>query len=289
MIIVTGATGVLGAQVVQRLLERVPAEQVGVSVRDPGAAGELAARGVRVRHGDFAQPGTLAAAFEGATQVLVVSVNAIGPDAIARHRAAIDAAKAAGARRILYTSHQAAAPDSVFAPAVDHDATEQHLAQSGVAWTSLRNGFYANTVPMLLGGALETGELLAPADGPVSWTTRGDLAAAAAAILTDEGRYDGATPPLTPPQAVDLNGVAGMLSELTGRAIRRVVVDDDAWVAGLVAQGTPEPAARLMLGLFHAAHRGEFAATAPDLESLIGHRATSLRSVLAAEVTRISA
>src|SRR6478736_2854109 len=110
MIIVTGATGQLGSQIVQQLLERVPAAEVGVSVRDPGRAADLTAGGVRVRRGDFTDPDSLAHAFDGATQVLVVSANVVGEEAIAQHAAAIDAARTAGAQRILYTSHQAASP-----------------------------------------------------------------------------------------------------------------------------------------------------------------------------------
>nr|MBA2626283.1 SDR family NAD(P)-dependent oxidoreductase [Acidimicrobiia bacterium] len=127
------------------------------------------------------------------------------------------------AKRILYTSHQAAGSDSLFAPMPDHAATEMYLSRSGTPFTALRNGFYANTILRLIGPALATSEIVAPADGPVSWTTHADLAEAAAIILADEGRFDGATPPLTARDAVDLDGIAGMLSELTGRTIRRVV------------------------------------------------------------------
>ncbi|WP_410667517.1 SDR family oxidoreductase [Amycolatopsis sp. cmx-4-68] len=280
MIVITGGTGRFGAQVVEQLLRRVPAEQVGVSVREPGKAAGLAERGVRVRRGDFADPPSLAEAFEGATQVLVVSVDQLGEVAVAGHVAAVEAARDAGVKRVLYTSHQAAAEDSLFAAAPDHAATERHLAATGTPFTALRNGFYAGTVPMLLGPALETGELVAPADGPVSWTERADLAEAAAVILADEGRFDGPTPPLTAPVALDLEAVAEILTEVTGRAIRRVVVADDEWVASLTGHGVPAEQAELLLGMFHAARRGEFAATAPDLEDLLGRPATSLRSVL---------
>ena len=285
MIIITGATGQLGSQIVDSLLERVPAEQVGVSVRDPGRAVELAARGVRVRRGDFSDPGSLADAFAGATQVLIVSADATGGGAVAAHEAAIDAARSAGADRVLYTSHQAASADSLFAPMPDHAAAERHLAQAGASFTSLRNGFYASTVPFLLGQALSTGEIVAPADGPVSWTTRADLAEAAAVILADPGRFDGPTPPLTAADALDLAAVADLLTKLTGRTIRRTVADDDEWAAGLTAHGVPEAQAAMMLGLFRAARRGEFAATSPVLAELLGRPATPLSSVLERAVT----
>jgi uncharacterized protein YbjT (DUF2867 family) len=171
MIVITGATGQLGALIVASLLERVPAEEVGVSVGGPGRAAGLAERGVRVRRGDFSEPDSLADAFEGATQVLIVSANEVGESAVGAHAAAIDAARAAGAERILYTSHQGTSADSLFAPMREHAATEEYLAATGTPFTSLRNGFYATTVPFILGQALATGEIVAPADGPVSTST----------------------------------------------------------------------------------------------------------------------
>lgn len=277
MIVITGGTGKLGSRIVERLLGLVPAEQVAVSVRDVGRAGDL---GVRVRRGDFGDPQSLAEAFEGATQVLIVSANETGGKAVQSHVTAIDAALAAGAGRVLYTSHQGAAEDSLFAPMPDHAATEAYLAKTGGPFTLLRNGFYASTVPQLLGAALETGELVAPADGPVSWTAHADLAEAAAIILASDGSFEGPTPPLTAPVALDLTDVARILSELTGRTIRRVVADDEEWVQSLTGHGVPAPQARMLLGMFHASRRGEFATVDPELERLLGHPATSMRSVL---------
>jgi NAD(P)H dehydrogenase (quinone) len=280
MIIVTGATGQLGSRIAGHLLTRVPADQIGVSVRDPATAAALTARGVRVRRGDFTDPASLAAAFEGATQVLVVSAMVTGAAAVDVHAAAIDAAVQAGARRVLYTSHQAAGPGSLFAPMPDHAATERYLAGTGVAYTALRNGFYATSLPWMIGDALRTGEIVAPADGPVSWTMHEDLAEAAAMILAGEATFDGPTPPLTAPRALDLEDVAGLLGEISGRTIRRVVADDEEYAAGLVAAGVPAARAQMTLGLYRAARRGEFATTAPDLEKLLGRPATPITAVL---------
>lgn len=285
MIIVTGASGQLGRAVVDNLLARVPAEQVGVAVRDPGKVGDLAERGVRVRRGDFGDPATLERAFEGATSVLIVSVNEIGDAAVEAHRAAITAAADAGAKRVLYTSHMGASPSSTFAAAVDHAATEEALRACGIAFTALRNGFYASTVPMLLTGALVTGELRVPEDGAVAWTTRADLAEATARILADggfDGGFDGATPPLTGPEAVDLVEVAAIASELTGRRIRRVVVTDDEYRAEQIAAGMPERLANLMLGMFAASRHGDFGPAGPALADLLGRPAESIATHLRA-------
>jgi len=153
VIIVSGANGKLGRAVVRRLLDRVGPERIGVCVRDPERARALAERGVRVRQGDFADERSLAHAFEGASRVLVVSVDASGETALRLHETAVNAAGKAGAERVVYTSHMGANPSSPFAPMVDHAATEVVLRNSGLAFTSLRNGFYAATTVMLLGGA----------------------------------------------------------------------------------------------------------------------------------------
>jgi uncharacterized protein YbjT (DUF2867 family) len=153
-----------------------------------------------------------------------------------------------------------------------------------VAFTSLRNGFYATTALQLLGDALETGELAAPEDGPVAWTAHPDLAEAAALALAGES-LDGVTPALTASEATDLDGVAAIASELTGRPIRRVVVPDAEYRAGLVARGVPEPAAGMLLGLFAASRHGEFARVDPALSRLIGRPPMTLRDVMRAAIS----
>lgn len=281
MIVVTGAAGKLGRQVVEHLLNRIPADQIGVSVRDPTQARELEQRGVRVRRGDFGEPASLAHAFEGATRVLVVSAGALGETAIRMNTAAIDAAKAAGARHIFYTSHVGANPDSPFLPQPTHAAIEATLLELDVPTTALRNGFYAGFAPSLLGDALETGELRAPEDGPISFTTHADLAEGAAVALTHEG-LDDEVLALTVVEAVDLTDIAAIASEITGRPIRRVVVSDDEHRAGLVAQGLPDVRVAMALGLFEASRLGQFARVDPTLARLLGRPPTPMRDVLRA-------
>ncbi|HEY1702545.1 MAG TPA: SDR family NAD(P)-dependent oxidoreductase, partial [Trebonia sp.] len=191
-----------------------------------------------------------------------------------------ETAVAAGARRILYTGHQHTGLESPFFPARHHAATEALLADSGVAWTSLRNGFYAHSLDWLLGPWRETGVIATPADGPVSWTSRADEAEAAAVILAGERHFDGPVT-LTATATQTFAEIAGTASELTGRDIPRVVLDDEEWVAGQIAHGTPEPMARLLLGFFHAAREGRFAVTDPLLADLLGREPRTVRDLLA--------
>ncbi|MFD4539654.1 NAD(P)H-binding protein [Streptomyces bauhiniae] len=280
MIIVTGATGRLGRQTVEHLLHRVPADRVGVSVRDPKKAEDFAARGVRVREGSFTDPGSLAHAFEGATQVLIVSVDRFGEEAVQQHRTAIEAAVKAGARRVLYTSHMGASPASHFQACRDHAATEEILRTSGVPYTALRNGFYAAGALQFLGPALDSGQVALPEDGPVSWTAHADLAEAAAAILADEGRYDGPTPPLTAPRSLTFADLAALATGITGRPFTRTTVPDDAFRRHLAEAGLPADRVDGLLGVFTAARAGEFAAQDPALTTLIGRAPIELEAVL---------
>ncbi|BCJ49173.1 hypothetical protein Asp14428_06480 [Actinoplanes sp. NBRC 14428] len=165
MIVITGATGALNGATVGHLLGLVPATDLAVVARDVSKAQHFAELGVAVRHGDYADPRSLPDAFAGADQLLLVSSNDPGADAVSLHRAAIDAAVTAGVGRILYTSHQNADPASPFKPGRDHAATERLLAGSGVAWTALRNGFYLHSIDWLAGPWRETGVITVPGTG----------------------------------------------------------------------------------------------------------------------------
>jgi len=279
MLVVTGATGALNGATVDHLIARMPASEIVVAVRDPAKARRFTDLGVAVRRGDYADPGSLPGAFEGADQLLLVSSSDPGADAVSLHRAAIDAAVTAGVGRVLYTSHQGAAPNSPFGPGRDHAATEQALDDSGLAWTSLRNGFYAHSLHWLTGPWRETGVITIPADGPVSWTAREDAAEAAAVILASGGAYDGPTT-LTASEAPTFHDVAVIAAELTGRPIACEVIDPDAWIAAQIAAGRPEFVARFTLGMYQAASQGYFAGTDPLLGALLERGPSTVRDAL---------
>ena len=286
LIVVTGATGQLGRAIVQGLLARVPVDQVVASVRKPAKASSLATAGVHVRTGDFNGPHSLDAVFAGATQVLIVSADKLGEEALQLHRNAIGAAVRGGACRILYTSHMGARAGSPFAPADQHAGTEADLEASGAAFTALRHGFYAESCLHMIGDGLKAGELRTPEDGPVSWTARADLAEADAAILVQKRQWNGITPPLTASQAVTMAEVAAIASDVTGREVRHVTVSDAKWRDARIAAGVPAIYAEMLLGTFRAARRGDFAATDRTLEALLGRPPLTLRDVLIAATAR---
>ncbi|MFE9287585.1 NAD(P)H-binding protein [Streptomyces olivaceus] len=281
MIVVTGATGGLGGATVEHLLTRVPADRIAVSVRDPAKARHLADRGVRVRQGSYEEPAALRESFAGAEQVLVVSGNDPAADMVGLHRNAVEAAVGAGARRIVYTSQQGAVPGNPYLPSEFHIATEAILAASGTAWTALRNGAYG-PLDQVLGHWQPTGEIVQPEDGPVPYTDRDDIAEATAALLAGDRAIDGPVT-LAAPDAVTFDDLAKIASDLTGRTVRRVVVDDEQWVADQIANGIPEPTARLILSWHQAGRAGYFAETGPLLAELLGREPRSAADRLAAQ------
>jgi uncharacterized protein YbjT (DUF2867 family) len=282
MIVITGATGPLNGTTAEHLLDRLPTGDVAVAVRDPAKARRFADRDVEVRRCDYADPASLPAAFAGADQLLLVSSSDPGADAVGLHAAAIDAAVAAGVGRILYTSHQGAALDSPFTPARGHAATERLLADSGVPWTALRNGFYAHSLDMLMGPWRETGTVVVPADGPVSWTAREDAAEAAAVVLATGMAVDGPMT-LTARAAPTFAEVVDIAATIVGRPVGLEVVDPDEWVAAQVEAGRPEFLARFTLGIFLAAQEGFFAGTDRQLAAILGREPRTVADVLADE------
>jgi NAD(P)H dehydrogenase (quinone) len=281
MIVVTGGNGKFGRGVVERLLELLPAERIAVSVREPERAADLAARGVSVRRGDYGDPASLAAAFAGAERLLLVSASVTGPERVRLHRNAVDGAKAAGVPHILYTSIVAPDPASAFAPTADHVATEEHIRASGLRWTFVRNSLYMESVPALVGGALAGGAVEGPADGPIAWAARADLAEATANLLAAGGHLDEALE-LTGGEAVDLTALAAIVGRLTGRQVERRVLSDAAYREGLLAFGVPPAGADVLLSIFAASREGRFAAVSPALGRLLGRAPTTVEQLLRA-------
>ncbi|WP_276356436.1 SDR family oxidoreductase [Cohnella caldifontis] len=286
MIVVTGANGNLGRKIVEELLGRIPAEEIGVSVRDVSKAQDLQERGVRVRQGNFDDSESLLHAFEQASQVLMVSSNALeGEEAVRQHQTAIQMAKKAGVGRVLYTSHMGSSATSYFPPMLTNAATEELLKSSGMAFTSLRCGFFATSALLMIGDALKTGKFIVPESGPIAWTTHSDLAAVTAVILT-EGKLDGITPPLTASEAIDMEGIASIASEILGQPIRHIVVSDEEYRKRLAAHGMPEAIINLLTGIFQASRQGDFSQIDPALQNLIGRPPISFQDFLKDSILR---
>ena len=280
-IVITGASGHLGRRTAELVLERAPASEVVLTTRRPETLADLAARGAEVRIADFDRPETLAEAFASGERLLLISTDAVGRR-VDQHLAAIDAAARAGVRHVAYTSGMNPVEQNPAVVMADHRATEAALRESGLEWTALRNGLYAEY--QVSGGAhaVAAGRLVHNnGDGETAYVSREDCAAAAAAVLTTDG-HEGKAYDITGPEPLSQDGVAALLGEISGRPVEAVAVDDESFVRGLVESGLPEPAARAFASFGTAIREGHLAGTSGSVQELTGRPPASLRDVFEA-------
>lgn len=277
-VVVTGATGHLGRLIVEGLLD-ADVDVVAGGRRTERAA-DLAERGARVVEVDYDRPGTLAAAFAGADTVVLVSGSEVGRR-VAQHGAAIDAAKAAGVRRVVYTSApHADSTELVLAP--EHKATEELLAASGLVTVVLRNNWYTENYVPALQQAAATGEIVGSVgSGRVASASRADYAAGAVAVVTGDG-HDGATYELTGDHAWTHDELAAAASQVLGRPVVYRDVTPDEQRAGLLAAGLDEGTAGFLVALDQDIAAGRLADATDTLRSLIGRPTTPLAEGVAA-------
>ena len=279
-IVVTGASGQLGRLVAHQLLERTSEDEVILITRRPHALADLAERGAEVRYGDFDEPESLPEAFAGAERMLLISTSSIG-DRTRQHGAALAAAAAAGVRHVAYTSlTNPVAGHPTGDVADEHRETEDLLLSSGLAWTILRYGAYADLQVPLGALAVSYGKLVTNAgDGRIAPISRHDCAAAAVAVLTTDGHeskiYD-----VTGPEALTQADIAALVSEVSGHAVEVMPIGDRRLAWALTRLGAPKTVARAIVNLGVATRENYFDVVDPAFEALTGRRPRSLRDVL---------
>jgi NAD(P)H dehydrogenase (quinone) len=275
MIAVTGATGKLGRLVVEGLLEQVPADQIIAAVRDPGKAGDLAARGVDVRRADYNEPDTLLSALDRADRLLLISTN--DPTRTeAQHTAVIDAAKQVGVSLLAYTS--------VVLETNPPRSTEPIVRESGLPFTLLRNSQYTGHYAPQIKQAIATGILAGSAgEGRTASATHADYAAAAVAVLTGEGHEDKVYE-LTGDVAWSFPELDAELTSATGREIGYRNQSYEEHLDLVLATGVPRMLAEVYVANYRAIAEGRFASTTPDLRTLIGRPTTTLAESVATVV-----
>jgi NAD(P)H dehydrogenase (quinone) len=269
MIVITGATGRLGGRVA-RLLDG----ERRLLVRDASRAPSIGAEVAVATYSDF---DAVRQALTGADVVFMVS-GAEAPDRVAQHRNFVDAAVAAGAGHLVYTSFVGAAPDAVFTLGRDHWATEEHIRASGLPFTFLRDNLYADFLPMMAG---EDGVIRGPAgDGRAALVATDDVAEAAAAVLRSYASHAGKAYDLTGPEAVTLTEAAAIVSEVTGRPTRFHNETLEEAYASRTVYDAPDWQVEAWVSTYTSIASGELSTVSDDVPLLTGHPATSLRELL---------
>lgn len=279
---VTGASGHLGRRVVELLLEK-GAGKIIAGTRKPEKTADLAARGAIVRAADFDDPKGLEGALAGVDRVLIISTDAIDRPGrrIAQHKNAVAAATKAGVKHVLYTSMPN--PETspvVFAP--DHLGTEQALKASGLTYTILRMSWYTEFLIPTLAPAVASGKLIAATgQGGAPYVTREDCAQAAAAALASDDATD-QTWNVTGPDLVTYSDLAKLTSEITGQPVTFEAVTPEERTAQLIALGTPEPIAKLLVSSQVAIAQGKMGTPTTAVKELTGRAPMSVREFLMA-------
>ncbi|MBO6865211.1 MAG: SDR family oxidoreductase [Alphaproteobacteria bacterium] len=277
--VVTGASGQLGRQVVELLVQGGAGPIVAVS-RNPDKLADLKAKGVETRKGDFNDPASLEPAFAGGKRLLIISTDDLEPGKrLAAHSNAVAAAKAVGVDHVVYTSFASPVPDSPIGFAPDHEGTEKLIAASGADYTILRNNMYTDF--LLMGGpqSISMGKhFAAAAEGKTGYVTRADCArAAAAALMTATGRQ---TLEISGPQTISQAEVAAILSEIAGKDIPYIALPAEDLVQAMIGNGLPEFMARVFVSFDEAIAQGYLDVASDDLKTLTGQPGQPVRDFL---------
>jgi NAD(P)H dehydrogenase (quinone) len=271
-VVVTGGSGHLGRLVAEQLLERLEPAEVVLVTRTPQALGDLRRRGADVRYGDFDDPASLPAAFAGADRMLLISTDAVGRR-VRQHRAAIDAAVQAGVGHVVFTSIVNPVmqnPNGAYS--WEPGRTEVDLQRSGLPWTVLRFGSFAELQLPPAATAVQNGQLVLNfGDGRLVSISRRDCAEAAAITLTTDG-HRGETYQITGNQLQSHSDLAELYSELSGKPVRV-----------LLGIGTPLRNAWNLVAYGRAVRLGYFDVVDPAFERLTGHPPMAVRDVLVAQ------
>jgi len=272
VILVTGATGLNGSELVRRLSARgIPSRAL---VRNLEKAQPLASLPhVEVVEGDMARPDSLTKALRGVDRAMLISSS--DPTMLETQCTFIDAARKAGVRHVVKLSGIIPELDSPFRFARMHAEIEKRLEESGLAYTHLRAGefmpSYFRQVPSIVG----RGVLALPmGNARIASVDIGDLAEVAIAVLTTTG-HDGKAYPLTGPESLTMAEVAAKLSAVTGKSIRYVDVPPEEATKARLAAGMPPYLAEGLDELFAERRKGKESKVWPTIEEVFGRKPTT--------------
>ncbi|MBC6557612.1 SDR family oxidoreductase [Citrobacter braakii] len=274
MIAITGATGQLGQHVIESLLKTVPASQIVAIVRNPAKATALSQQGITVRQADYSDEAAFTTALQGIDKLLLISSSEVGQRA-PQHRNVINAAKAAHVKFIAYTSllHADTSPLGL---ADEHVATEKMLAESGIAYALLRNGWYTENYLASAPAALEHGIFIGAAgEGKIASATRADYAAAAAHVISEDG-HAGKIYELAGDDGWTLSQLAAELAKQSGKKVVYQNLSETDFAAALKGFGLPAGLADMLADSDTGASKGGLFDDSHTLSKLIGRPTTSL-------------
>jgi NAD(P)H dehydrogenase (quinone) len=281
MILVTGATGHLGGSIIQHLVRKMPANQIVALVRDETKATWLRETGVVIRAGDYHNPKSLTAAFVGVQKAVLVSSSDFR-DRLGQHKNVIDAAVAAGVRRLAYTgvSLKDVNTSVLRSFMLDHFQTEDYLKESGMDYTFMRHNLYAEMIPVYIGRqVLEKGIVFPGGQGSIPFALRDEMGEANANVLVNEG-HEKKVYNIANDVGYSFAEMVGILSAAAGRTIPYHQPEPARYIDLLTAAGLPAHLTQVAAGFSTAMRNGEFDLASDDLKRLLGRKPAGLELYL---------
>lgn len=272
MIIVLGATGTIGRELVRLLSER--GRSVRALSRHPEE--EAALPGVTWVAADLADRTSLPAVFEGAERLFLLTGNTA--DMVRLQKNAIRAAQQAGVAHVVKLSALGASDHSTSVIGLWHYNGERELMASGLAWTILRPHHFMQNLLDQRASIAAAGIVRSPSgEGKIPFIDTRDIAAVAAEVLTGAG-HEGTTYTLTGPEARSYREATALLSEALGRPLKYVAeTDDEAWTRLRLAGQPPWLAAALLAIAGYQRAGGPTEARTDDVERITGRPPRTLR------------
>ena len=269
-ILVTGASGNVGREVVRALTARGATVRAGVYERNDTARLFPTAETARF---DFASPATFPAAFAGVDRLFLMRPPAIS-NVNRDIRPVIDYAARAGVGQVVFLSLIGAERN----PLLPHARIERLLAGSGMPWTTLRCGFFMQNLDTThRDDIVEHNDLFVPAgDGRTAFIDARDIGDAAARVLTEAG-HAGAAYALTGSESLTYAEVAAIMSQELGRPITYSRPTLPAFARHMRRRGHPWQYVAVMSGVYLTTRLGLAAAVYPDAAALLGRPPITMR------------
>ena len=271
-IAITGVTGKIGGAVATELQDLAP--RLRLLVRNPSRAPRLEGQ---LAVADYSDAAASREALAGVNVLFMVSAGE-SPERVQQHEVFVDAAAADGVKHIVYTSFLGAKPDATFTLARDHWYTEQHIRESGIAWTFLRDSFYLDFFPEVVD---ENGVIRGPAgNGRVGAVSREDVARSATAVLRNPAPHAGCAYDMTGPQALSLNDIARIIGEVWGKQVTYQDESLEEAYASRAHYGAPGWEVDAWVSTYTAIASGELDVISDSVQSLTGRPPLSLAELL---------
>ena len=282
MWMVTGATGNIGGRVLRLLASGDTGTHLIGLVRDGARAQALLPAGVAWRAASYEDRSALTDAFKGVERLLFIASDGSAREILQHHTNVVEAAASAGVNRIGFLSLVDVAPDSPFYMAPVYRDTERRLLESGITWTLLRCGLYADFVfEYWLKRALASGVLELPVlKGRMALVTRENVAAAAAGALASDACSQ-STFEITGPQALSGDEIAAQLGHVFDASVTyQPCSPTDYLLHAWATHDDPWPHA--FSTMFASIEQGRYARIGSGVRDLTGHEPDSLESFLIA-------